>query len=289
MIIQHVENIIVRIKNTPLPEYSDSTHPTLFHEILRSKLLDSDKTVSRLKDEALIVVGAGTLTTSWALAVAIYYLISKPEILKNLKSEFDSRLPEPNKQVPLPKLEDLPYLTAVIQEALRLSYGVSSRLQRISPDKPMFYTEPTGKTWTIPKNVPVGMTSVLVHHDESIFPDSHTFRPERWIENPVLEKYLVSFSKGSRQCLGINLAYAEMYLCLSTIFRHYGSLVRGEDGSDKRVQSEWDEGVLELLTPERHEVEIAADGFIPLRCREAKGLSVRAQAPSLASNLDSSK
>lgn len=59
------------------------------------------------------------------------------------------------------------------------------------------------------------MTSVLMHLNPNIFPSPKTFQPERWLENPRLSKYLVSFSKGSRQCLGMNLAYAELYLCLS--------------------------------------------------------------------------
>ena len=274
-----MEGIIIRIKSSPLPDHSsESAHPTLFHEILHSNLPDSDKTVSRLQEEALIIVGAGTLTTSWALAVAIYYLLSNSAILTKMKDEFDSQLPHGNTRVSLPSLEKLPYLTAVIQEALRLSYGVPSRLQRISPDKPMVYTEPSGKTWRIPKNVPVGMTSVHIHHDESIFPDSYAFNPERWIGNPGLEKYLVAFSKGSRQCLGINLAYAEMYLCLSTIFRRFGSLGSGENQMNRGVRFERDEGVLELLTPEQREVALAADGFLPLRSPEAKGLSIRVRS-----------
>ncbi len=51
---------------------------------------------------------------------------------------------------------------------------------------------------------PVGMTSVLLHHNENTFPDSYSFVPERWLgkEGHALEKYMVSFSKGSRECLG---------------------------------------------------------------------------------------
>jgi cytochrome P450 len=52
------------------------------------------------------------------------------------------------------------------------------------------------------------MTSVHIHHNEDIFPDSYTFKPERWLEKrpdgaPPLDRYLTSFSKGSRQCVGM--------------------------------------------------------------------------------------
>ena len=245
----------------------DSAHPTIFLEILNSGLPEPEKSVRRLRDEAVIVAGAGTLTTSWALTVAVYHLLASPRILSKLKKELQMVIPDPNISTPLPVLEQLSYLTAVIQEALRLSYGVSSRLQRVCPDKPLFFTDPdNNKEWTIPPNTPVSMTSTLIHHDESIFPDSHSFIPERWIGNPSLQRYLVSFSKGSRQCIGINLAYAEMYLCLAKVFRKFGSL---------GVRNEGDEGWLELWETGLEDVEIVADGFVPLVKIESKGVRVK--------------
>lgn len=125
------------------------------------------------------------------------------------------------------------------------------------------------KSRVIPPGTPVGMTSVLMHHDESIFPDSKSFLPERWLDNPQLDKYLVSFSKGSRQCLGISLAYAEMYLVLAGIFRRFSS-------SKLRALNppaiDTDEGVLELYETSEAAVEIQADGFKPLRAERSKGI-----------------
>lgn len=66
------------------------------------------------------------------------------------------------------------------------------------------------------------MTSVFMHHNESIFPDSYNFLPERWMDlekRKRLETYMVAFTKGSRQCIGMNLARAEMLLALANVFR----------------------------------------------------------------------
>lgn len=69
-----------------------------------------------------------------------------------------------------------------------------------------------------------------MHHNENIFPDSHTFSPERWLEDDGLgsktiskrlQRYNITLSRGTRQCVGMNLAYAELYLMLSTLFRRY--------------------------------------------------------------------
>ena len=263
---------IAQIKKQPPSTYQDLPHPTLFHEILSSNLSESDKSTSRLKDEAAIVVGAGTLTTSWALSVATYHLLANPQILTKLKTELISVAPDPNTQsVSLSTLEThCPYLVAVVQEAIRLSYGVASRLQRISPDKAiLFRDQHSKKDWVIPPGTPVGMTSVLVHQDPSIFPDPYAFRPERWIENPRLDRFLMSFSKGSRLCLGINLAYAEMYLCLFGIFSRFGS------GGLGGVRMSGDEGVLELFETGMDDVEVRGDGFIPLASEGSQGVRVK--------------
>jgi len=53
------------------------------------------------------------------------------------------------------------------------------------------------------------MSIPFLNHDEAIFPDSNSFKPERWLNNPKtadgssLEKYYVGFGKGTRSCLGI--------------------------------------------------------------------------------------
>jgi cytochrome P450 len=110
------------------------------------------------------------------------------------------------------------------------------------------------------------MTCALIHHDETIFPDSRAFKPERWLSNPHLDRYLVSFSKGSRQCIGINLAYAELYLMFGRLLRAYGS---------REVRAEGDLGWLELWETGGRDVELFADHFIPVAVPGSKGVRVR--------------
>lgn len=171
----------------PLSTYQNLAHPVVFHEILQSKLPESDKTVSNLSDEAVTIIGAGTLTSSWVLSVITYHLIASPRILAKLKIELKSAMTDPDKSVPIEVLENLPYLVAVVKEALRLGDGVATRLQRVSPEKPLLFIDRSGngKEYLIPPQTPVGMSSFHIHHDESIFPDAESFIPERWIGNPV--------------------------------------------------------------------------------------------------------
>lgn len=174
-------------------------------------------------------------------------------------------IPDASANPSLAIVEKLPYLGACVQEAIRLGYGASGRLTSIAPDEVMVVNS-GGKQWQIPPGTPTSMTILLLHHNESIFPGSKTFRPERWLENPRLDKYFLSFGKGTRQCLGINLAYAELYLTLSKIFRVYGSA---------EYRHPTDVGVLQLFETEYRDVECVADMFVPKMWEGTKGVRVR--------------
>jgi cytochrome P450 len=51
------------------------------------------------------------------------------------------------------------------------------------------------------------MSSYFVHMDPIIFPNPKTFNPERWIEaakrGENLNKFMVSFGRGNRACVGM--------------------------------------------------------------------------------------
>ena len=242
-------------------------YPTIFEQILGTKLPPEEKSFTRLVQEGGLVVGAATVSTAWALTVATFCLVSQPATLRTLKTELVAALPDPDQDITVAALEQLPYLAAVIQEALRVSIGASHRSQRISPDEPVPYTDPkTDRKWLIPAGTPMSMSHVLIFRDPSIFPDPNTFRPERWIENPALDRYQVAFSKGTRNCLGINLAMAELNLMLAAIFRRYGAVGCEEEG---------DIGRLELFETDRSDIECVGDGGVPFIKKDTKGVRFR--------------
>ena len=88
------------------------------------------------------------------------------------------------------------------------------------------------------------MSSLLLHLNTKTFPEPNRFRPERWIGNPHLSRSLVSFSKGSKQCLGINLAYAELYLSVYKVWMKFPDM--------------------KVVDTTNNDVEVVADYFIPV-------------------------
>ncbi|KAJ5342350.1 hypothetical protein N7541_011474 [Penicillium brevicompactum] len=177
-----------------------------------------ERTLDRLEDESALLLGAGTETTARAITVSMFHLLHNRDIIGKLRAELGTVLKTPQSKASWLELEKLPYLTGVVNEGLRLSHGMTLRLARISPNEPMFY-----KDWTIPMGTPVSQSNYFVHMDPTLFPEPAKFDPERWVSaaknGEYLNRYIVSFTKGTRQCLGMNLAYAEIYLAIAHIVR----------------------------------------------------------------------
>ncbi|GJC88005.1 cyrochrome P450 monooxygenase [Colletotrichum liriopes] len=222
--------------------------PTVFGSLLESDLESVEKGSLRLADEAAAVVGAGTETTSWALAVITYHLLTKPQLLKKLQDELKSVVDDPKHLPGWTSLEGLPYLGAVLQEGLRLSYGVSARTARVPTEENLVYRGEFNKKpveYVVPRGYAIGMSAVVTHHDESVFPDSYQFIPERWLDEnnqrrKDVEKGMLAFSKGSRSCLGMNLALCELNLCLTALALRVLPTMRLYETTDEDVAYDHD-------------------------------------------------
>jgi cytochrome P450 len=110
-------------------------------------------------------------------------------------------MPDPNRIPTWQELKKLPYLTACIEENLRITAGIPHRLARMAPKQGLTFHE-----WDIPAGTPVSMSIYLIHRmNPTIFPQPDEYIPERWLSPNAksLKKYLVPFGKGPRACLGI--------------------------------------------------------------------------------------
>lgn len=170
-----------------------------------------------------------------------------------------------NEVVPIAQLESLPYLRAVVKEALRHGVGTSSRLSRIAPDESFdVQDKKTGMMYHIPAGSVVSMSPYCTIMDEDVFVDPLGFHPERWLdEDERLDKYLIMFGGGTRVCLGMALAQAELFLMLAKFFRRWGSA--GVEGGDPQGDvREGDVGVLKIFETTPRDCQMASDYFIPL-------------------------
>lgn len=141
--------------------YKSVSHPTIFHSILDSDLSPQEKELSRLAEEGQTVVGAGTETTAWTMSVITYHVLSNPQVKDRLQNELRSVMS--TGKATCNQLEQLPYFSAIISEGLRLSHGVSTHLQRVSPDQVLKFQE-----WEIPPGVSYSQSFGQHIHDIKI-------------------------------------------------------------------------------------------------------------------------
>ncbi|KAN0107802.1 cytochrome P450 [Hyaloscypha variabilis] len=176
---------------------------------------------------ALFII-AGTETTAGFLA-GLFNQLLRPnnrhiltrlivEIRSNFASDADLRFEE---------LVKLPYLTAVIEEGLR-----------IFPSAPIGFvrTVPSGGDTISGHFVPEGSTvSVCMWaatHSERNFKDPYVFRPERWLDKEnATDKLGASnaFSLGPRGCIGRNLSYMEIRLIMGKLLWHNDIEMAGDN------------------------------------------------------------
>lgn len=180
-----------------------------------------------LRDEILTMISAGNDTTGITSMVGIYQIIRNPAIQSRLLAELETVLPGPSSEAPYVQIEKLPYLSAVIKESLRYASAAASRTPRLVPTGGVHL--PDGRF--IPAGTRVGMAIYHVHYNPDIFPTPREFIPERWLDAESggsmpdhlvkMNRFLVPFSKGTRSCIGINLAHMELYIIMAYLIRRY--------------------------------------------------------------------
>ncbi|KAF7336640.1 Cytochrome P450 [Mycena venus] len=197
----------------------DHSPPNVVHEIVKSDLPPADKSFERVRDDIGTITGASFETTASVLRLIFFHVFSNAEILKRLRAELASAAAQSSGSLDLKMLEQLPYLTSILMEGMRHSPALATRLARIAPDRDLAYGQ-----WRIPAGTPVGMTTLLMHMDETLYPDPKSFNPDRWMDLEVrkkAQKTYAPFSKGTRICLGMYLAWAEMYLVVAALVQRF--------------------------------------------------------------------
>jgi cytochrome P450 len=159
-------------------------------------------------------IGAGSDTTAIALSSIVFHLMKFPNTYFKLREEILRAETENKISSPITFKEstELPYLQAVIKEALRIHPSVGLGLQRVVP--------PGGRTIAgryVPAGSTVGVNAWVAHRNKDVFgEDANEWRPERWLEiekdgrGAEVEKYFLAFGMGSRTCIGKNISLLEM-------------------------------------------------------------------------------
>ncbi|OAP63259.1 hypothetical protein AYL99_02486 [Fonsecaea erecta] len=206
----------------------EAPHPIIYHRLLDPEAHKGQQIPNKqsLYEEAQALMFGGGDTVGNTLMVGFNHILqpANQELYHALRDEVRSVWPDlATPPSSFEALEPLPLLTATIKESLRIAPGVVSPLLRVVPA-----TGATIASHKIPPGTVVGISSVFVHSSATIFDHPNAFMPQRWLHNTgtgrELESNLVAFSRGPRSCLGINLAWCELYVAFATMLRRFERL-----------------------------------------------------------------
>ncbi|KAF2710597.1 cytochrome P450 [Pleomassaria siparia CBS 279.74] len=213
---------------------------------------DFEKGTGMTKEEmvsnASILVLGGSETTATLLSGTTYLLLMNPEKMKKLLEEVRGAYKHDD-EIDLLSVGKLEYMLAVFDEAMRIYPPVPNQGNRVVPPNGAMVAE----KWV------AGGTSLQVQqyassHSPANFHLPESFVPERWLSSPPPEfanddrTARASFSLGPRNCIGRNLAYAEMRLILAKVCYNFDLELdekrSGEWIAEQKIFGLWEKGPL---------------------------------------------
>ncbi|KAJ0385372.1 hypothetical protein COL922a_006532 [Colletotrichum nupharicola] len=186
-----------------------------------------------LRSEALEQIIAGSDTTAAAIRGTLLLIMTNARVYAKLQREIDDAVRDglaPAKGEGLVSLEQtsrLPYLQAVIREALRVKTPVVNIFGRDVPAGGDTVNV-GGESVYLPGGACIGYSAYAMHHSKETYgEDAKAFRPERWFEED--EERLAAmksvndlvFGYGKFMCLGKPVAQIELAKTIFELFRNF--------------------------------------------------------------------
>ncbi|KAF7168575.1 hypothetical protein CNMCM5623_001557 [Aspergillus felis] len=224
----------------------ETSRPDFMTYILRATE-EKGMTQEEIEANAQILIMAGSETTASALSGTLYCLLKNPSALQKLRAEIHAAF-QHESHITMRALQGLEYLNAVLQESMRVYPPVPCTFPR---------TTPRGGAMVcggfVPAGYIVGVNQLAAMTSAENFARPLQFAPERWLGDEQyqhdIRKAYQPFSYGPRNCLGKNLAYAEMRLVLTRLLWNFDLelMPESEDWhSRQKIWMMWDKGPLNV-------------------------------------------
>ncbi|KAF5556063.1 hypothetical protein FNAPI_5854 [Fusarium napiforme] len=224
---------------------------------------DSGMTVPELQETAVILIIAGSETTATFLSGTVYLILRNPRVYQRLVEEVRSSFQD-EAEITITAVQGLKYMKAVVSESFRVYPPSPGSFPRIVPgmgERIMGKWVPGG----------VGVHQLAANHDERNFYRPNDFLPERYLpdvlhqENDVASERFVNdkldvvkpFSFGPRNCLGKNLAYAELRLILTRLVWNFDMKLDPDSNhgrwiADQKTAMIWEKPPLKVQLTDIH-------------------------------------
>ncbi|KAJ5555406.1 hypothetical protein N7535_007841 [Penicillium sp. DV-2018c] len=240
---------------------ANMTRPDFMSAILQNGLSEekgqyreSERIMSRaeIHSNGFILIVAGSETSATLLSGCIYYLCTTPHVMAQLVTEVRSAFTQ-DSDMTFRAVEQLKYMTAVINESLRIYPPFVTSLSRVVPQGGAVVDG-----HFVPEGTIVACHHYASYHSESNFAFPDNFIPERWLDSDSAFEHdkkdvLQPFSLGPRVCLGKHLAYCEIRLILCKLLFHFDLTLRPESVNwpNQEVYFLWDKPALMVTLKDR--------------------------------------
>ncbi|MDZ8086181.1 MAG: cytochrome P450 [Nostoc sp. DedQUE12b] len=172
---------------------------------------EQQMTDEELRDQLVSLLLLGYETTSGVLAWIFYLIHSHPEVKYRLMQELNTLDNLTNPET----IAQLPYLTAVCQETLRIHPIALICTPRMVKDSVEIMGHKfTSETVLVP-------CIYLAHRRTDTYPEPEKFRPERFLNQKFSPYEFLPFGGGYRGCIGAAFSMYELKLVTAIILSHF--------------------------------------------------------------------
>ncbi|KAK3318887.1 cytochrome P450 [Apodospora peruviana] len=240
------ESLMARIQGKDA-NYDPKTHDYLQYFIESKKKNPELVDDGTIMEYLLVNLIAGADTTAVTIRSIIYLCLKRPTIYRKLEEEILAAGLDPERPAPYNVARQLPYLEAVVREALRFHPVVAVTMERYVPESGVRL--PDGSF--VPGGVAIGMNPYVVGRNKDVFgQDAQEFRPERWLQAPGEDQETyrlrrqsmnaadLTFGGGSRICIGKTLALCEVYKIAATLIQRY-EIELADPTKEWKVEGSW--------------------------------------------------
>lgn len=205
-----VDGIIAkRLKNPDKDNYKD----LLARYLKQIEAENKNFSMTELRNELVTLLIAGNETTALTISWAMFELARNPDIQERLRAEVKDLVLPTGEENTFQFLKQVPYMSRVINETLRMYPAVWLFSRQASQDDDL-------KGMKIKKDSLVIISPYFLHRNPEHWQDPDTFNPSRF-ETGINEDAFIPFAKGPRMCIGMSLAQFEIQLYLYHFLRKF--------------------------------------------------------------------
>ncbi|KAI4140454.1 MAG: hypothetical protein LQ341_003837 [Variospora aurantia] len=173
----------------------------------QGRLLEQGFSKEEVAAECKSMMVAGIHSLGTVLSMIIYYLAKDAETIDRLRAEVS------NHGCSGVDIQRIPFLQGVIKEGFRLAPANATRFPRVVPSMGWQFNG-----YYFPPGTVVGIANPQLFSDPDVYNEPMAFRPERWLDpSAKMQRDLVPFGLGIRQCIAKNLATAALFMAVEKV------------------------------------------------------------------------